>query len=91
MPSVIKCVASLAAVAFMVQPSTAGFVAPKAAGGISSLAGWLRNIGKIHGGPIQPLNISGHDENLGDIKSFSDGGARLPVPNQLAWQICRGE
>lgn len=92
MISLIKSAPSLAAIALLVQPSSAAFlrVLPTIVGGMSGLGTLIGHIGDPQGSVVPSMDNTVDYETLGSVQRVSPGDATLPVPNQLAWQICRG-
>lgn len=90
--SLIKSAPSLAAIALLVQPSPAAFVRfiPAIVGGLGTLGTLIGNIGDPQGSVVPSENDIVDFETLGSVQRVSPGDATLPVPNQLAWEICRG-
>lgn len=90
--SLIKSAPSLAAIALLVQPSPAAFVRfiPAIVGGLGTLGTLIGNIGDPQGSVVPSENAIVDYETLGSVQRVSPGDASLPVPNQLAWEICRG-
>lgn len=92
MLSLIRSAPSLAAIALLVQPSPAAFVRfiPAIVGGLGTLGTLIGNIGDPQGSVVPSENDNVDFETLGSVQRVSPGDATLPVPNQLAWEICRG-
>lgn len=92
MLSLIKSVPSLAIIALLVQPSPASFLRaiPMIVGGIGTLGNIIGNIGDPQGSVEPSMNNTVDYETVHGIQRISSGEPTAPVPNQLAWQICRG-
>lgn len=93
MPSSVKSLAVLAAVALIVHASPASFVGnlPKILGRMSPVGGLMGHIGDVSGEVGTPKDGVVDDENLASIGGVPFEEGELQGLNPPAWQICRGK
>ena len=93
MPSDVKSLAFLAAMALMVHASPASFARhlPKILGRMSPVGGLMGHVGELSGEVMEPNKAVDEDGGWGDIRGVPFEQGELQGLNPPAWQICRGK
>ncbi|KAH8787790.1 hypothetical protein F5883DRAFT_656997 [Diaporthe sp. PMI_573] len=93
MPSNVKSLAFLAAMALMVHASPASFAGhlPKILGRMSPVGGLMGHVGELSGEVMAPNKAFDDDGDWGDIRGVPFEQGELQGLNPPAWQICRDQ